>query len=75
MQDLRFVWLELTGRCSLLCDHCYADSGPKGADGAMLPKDWLRTIDEAARLGGQMVQFIGGELTLHHPLSHLWIMH
>ena len=53
MQDLRFVWLELTGRCPLLCDHCYAGSGPKGTDGAMLPEDWLRVIDEVAQLGGR----------------------
>jgi MoaA/NifB/PqqE/SkfB family radical SAM enzyme len=71
MQDLRFVWLELTGRCSLLCDHCYADSGPKGTDGAMLPEDWLRVIDEVTQLGGQMVQFIGGEPTLHRSLPAL----
>jgi hypothetical protein len=68
MQDLRFVWLELTGRCPLLCDHCYAGSGPKGTDGAMLPEDWLRVINEVAQLGGRMVQFIGGEPTLHRSL-------
>ncbi|MGH3854416.1 MAG: radical SAM/SPASM domain-containing protein [Pseudonocardiaceae bacterium] len=68
MPDLRFAWLELTGRCSLLCDHCYADSGPKGTDGAMLPEDWLRAIDELAQLSGRMVQFIGGEPTLHRSL-------
>ncbi|MGQ0775145.1 MAG: radical SAM/SPASM domain-containing protein [Pseudonocardiales bacterium] len=68
MQDLRFVWLELTGRCSLSCAHCYADSGPKGTDGAMRPQDWLRVIDEVAQLGGRMVQFIGGEPTLHRSL-------
>jgi MoaA/NifB/PqqE/SkfB family radical SAM enzyme len=68
MQDLRFAWLELTGRCTLLCNHCYADSGPKGTDGTMRPDDWLRTIEEVARLGGRMVQFIGGEPTLHRLL-------
>jgi hypothetical protein len=68
MQDLRFVWLELTGRCPLLCDHCYADSGPKGTDGPMLPEGWLRVIDEIIQLGGRMVQFIGGEPTLHRSL-------
>jgi uncharacterized radical SAM superfamily Fe-S cluster-containing enzyme len=34
----------------------------------MLPEDWLRVINEVAQLGGQMVQFIGGELTLHRSL-------
>ncbi|MBV9013597.1 MAG: radical SAM protein [Pseudonocardiales bacterium] len=68
MQDLSFVWLEITGRCSLFCDHCYADSGPKGTEGTMLPRDWLRVIDEVAQLGGRMVQFIGGGPTLHRSL-------
>ena len=62
------VWMELTGRCPLLCDHCYASSGPKGTDGMMLPEDWLRVIDDVAQLGGRMVQFIGGEPTLHRSL-------
>lgn len=68
MQDSKFVWLELTGRCSLLCDHCYADSGTKGTDGSMLPEDWVRVIAEVAQLGGRMVQFIDGEPTLHRSL-------
>lgn len=56
MRDLRFVWLEITGRCQLACIHCYAESGPKGGDGAMLPADWYRVIDEVAQLGGRHVQ-------------------
>ncbi len=34
MRELRFVRLEITGRCQLRCTHCYADSGPGGTDGA-----------------------------------------
>lgn len=71
MQDLSFVWLEITGKCQLTCSHCYAESGPDGDDGAMLPADWCRVIDEVARLGGRMVQFIGGEPTLYRGLSDL----
>lgn len=71
MRDLRSVWLEITGRCQLACAHCYAESGPKGSDGAMLPTDWCRVIDEVAQLGGRMVQFIGGEPTLHRALPDL----
>ncbi|PWK82464.1 hypothetical protein C8D88_11357 [Lentzea atacamensis] len=29
MTDLRFAWLEITGKCQLSCTHCYADSGPR----------------------------------------------
>lgn len=71
MQDLRFVWLEITGRCQLNCAHCYAESGPKGNDGAMRPADWCRVTDEVAQLGARMVQFIGGEPTLHRASPDL----
>lgn len=56
MRDLSFVWLEITGKCQLTCNHCYADSGPTGGDGAMLPGNWCRVIDEVTQLGGRMVQ-------------------
>ena len=57
---LRFVWLEITGRCQLQCKHCYAGSGPAGTHGRMTTGDWRRVIDEAAELGVRWVQFIGG---------------
>lgn len=71
MRDLGFVWLEITGKCQLTCHHCYAESGPKGSDGMMSLADWRRVIDEVAQLGGRMVQFIGGEPTLHRGLPDL----
>ncbi|MGH3620220.1 MAG: radical SAM protein [Sciscionella sp.] len=71
MLNLRFAWLEITGKCQLACDHCYADSGPKGTDGVMQSSDWIRVIDDIVQLGGWMVQFIGGEQTLHRSLPVL----
>lgn len=71
MRGLRFVWLEITGKCQLTCKHCYAESGPTGVDGVMLPADWCRVIDEVAQFGGRMVQFIGGEPTLYRRLPDL----
>lgn len=68
---LSFVWLEVTGKCQLTCAHCYADSGPRGTHGNMKGRDWLRVINEAAALGVQMVQFIGGEPTMHPELPDL----
>lgn len=68
---LRFMWLEITGRCQLLCEHCYARSGPDGTHGTMTAADWERVIREAAQLGVRMVQFIGGEPTLHPDLDRL----
>jgi MoaA/NifB/PqqE/SkfB family radical SAM enzyme len=60
-----FLWLELTGRCGLSCRHCYAGSGPSGSHGPMTGADWRSVISQAAGLGVSMVQFIGGEPTLH----------
>ncbi|GAB3686571.1 radical SAM protein [Saccharopolyspora tripterygii] len=69
--SVSFVWLEITGRCQLECRHCYAESGPEGDHGAMVDTDWRRVIDEAAEVGARMVQFIGGEPTLHLSLPAL----
>lgn len=71
MDGLTFVCLEITGKCQLGCAHCYADSGPRGTHGVMTDEDWVRVIDEAAGLGTRMVQFIGGEPTLHRGLPML----
>ncbi len=69
--ELTFVSLEITGRCQLRCEHCYADSGPHGDSGTMTATDWRRVLDEAAALGVRDVQFIGGEPTLHPELPEL----
>lgn len=69
--SVRFLWLELTGRCQLECVHCYADSSPRGTDGTMLIEDWIRVIDQAADAGVTAVQFIGGEPTLYSGLPDL----
>ncbi|SFS92734.1 radical SAM protein [Saccharopolyspora flava] len=71
MGQASFVWLEITGKCQLECAHCYADSGPGGDHGSMSEQDWRRVIDEAAEVGTRMVQFIGGEPTLHPSLPSL----
>jgi molybdenum cofactor biosynthesis enzyme MoaA len=68
---LGFLWLEITGRCQLECVHCYAASGPGRSHGIMTEWDWCRVIDQAAALGVRMVQFIGGEPTLHPGLPAL----
>ncbi|WP_330278019.1 radical SAM protein [Lentzea sp. NBC_00516] len=68
MTDLRFAWLEITGKCQLSCTHCYAESGPHGNEGVLRTRDWFRTIDDVAELGAHSIQFIGGEPTLHPDL-------
>jgi MoaA/NifB/PqqE/SkfB family radical SAM enzyme len=69
--NLRFVSLEITGKCQLACTHCYSDSGPGGTRGSMTNNDWLRIIDETAELHIPLVQFIGGEPSLHPDLPKL----
>jgi MoaA/NifB/PqqE/SkfB family radical SAM enzyme len=70
--DLRFLWLEITSKCNLMCTHCYADSGPQEElYGRMTYDDWTRIVEEAAELGCHKLQFIGGEPTLHPRLHDL----
>lgn len=72
LNDLSFLWLEITAKCNLLCSHCYAESGPElELYGNMTYGDWTCVIDEAAELGCRSVQFIGGEPTMHPRLDDL----
>jgi MoaA/NifB/PqqE/SkfB family radical SAM enzyme len=71
VRQTSFLWLELTGTCQLTCAHCYAQSGPSGTHGSMTRADWVRVIDQAAALRVELVQFIGGEPTLHPDLPGL----
>ncbi|WP_245573967.1 radical SAM protein [Amycolatopsis nigrescens] len=71
LRDLRFAWLEITGKCQLSCEHCYADSSPAGSHGSLVVDDWLRVIDQLAGAGVRTVQFIGGEPILHPGLQKL----
>lgn len=68
---LKFAWLEVTGLCNEFCDHCYADSSPKGTHGTMTVEEWLSVIDQLAEIGADDVQFIGGEPTLYPNLPVL----
>ena len=72
LDELRFLWLELTNRCNLTCAHCYAKSGPRPLRKDVLTTaDYKRLLEEAAALGCRAVQFIGGEPTLHRGLPEL----
>lgn len=67
----RFWALEITGKCQLRCTHCYAGSSPQGTHGTMTLEEWLEVIDQAAKLGVGLIQFIGGEPTQHPGLSQM----
>ena len=69
--SLDFLWLEITGRCNLVCSHCYAESGPDGSEDTVGVARWMSLLEEAAALGVAKVQFIGGEPTLHPHLDLL----
>lgn len=66
-----FLELEITQFCQLSCAHCYSESGPHGSRGTMTALDWEHVMDQAAALGVDTVQFIGGEPTLDPDLSRL----
>ncbi|WP_225447258.1 radical SAM/SPASM domain-containing protein [Streptacidiphilus sp. PB12-B1b] len=67
----RFLALDITRMCQAQCAHCYNSSGPSGTDGDMTRDDWLGVLDQAADLGVNQIQFIGGEATLHPDLPEL----
>jgi organic radical activating enzyme len=71
-ETLKFLWLELTGKCNLRCLHCYADSGPeRQLHEYMTSQDWEDVLSQAASLGCRSVQFIGGEPTMYPALGML----
>jgi len=66
-----FLWLEVTGKCTLECIHCYAASGPWGTHGGLSTSQWQDVITDAAECGVRKVQFIGGEPALRPDLASL----
>ncbi|MFJ4800900.1 radical SAM protein [Streptomyces murinus] len=68
----RLLELEITRRCQLTCPtHCYAEAGPRQGHGTMTTDEWKRIISEAATLGTERIQLIGGEPTLHPGFGEL----
>lgn len=47
------------------------DQAPTGAHGTMTADDWRSVMDQAVALGVSMVQFIGGEPTMHPEFAEL----
>ncbi|MGW0015764.1 radical SAM protein [Streptomyces tendae] len=67
-----FLELEITGKCQLTCPSlCYAKAGPTEGHGSMTADDWKNLISEAAAIGVEKVQFIGGEPTMHPDFEAL----
>ena len=65
IDNLDFLWLELTSACNNRCLHCYTDSKPSSAENNVSHDCWLNIIKEAAALGAKAIQLIGGEPLLY----------
>lgn len=72
INDIKYLWLEITNKCNLQCIHCYTDSSPKSElTGNMATEDWLKIINEAADHGCEDLQLIGGEPMLHPDFKEI----
>lgn len=70
-EPYRRLWAELTNKCQLECVMCYADSGPGSSHGAMSAQDWTHLVDQAADAKINMIQFMGGEPTIHPRFTQI----
>jgi radical SAM protein with 4Fe4S-binding SPASM domain len=58
------IWLEITRRCNLLCDHCYISAGsPRNNE--LETARILELLDEMADMGVWAVALTGGEPAMH----------
>lgn len=62
---------ELTYRCNLQCPYCYNPLDLEEYREELQTADWMRVLDEAARLGVVQAHFSGGEPTLRRDLVPL----
>lgn len=65
---LDFFWAELTGKCNLLCKHCYADANPYNDMEELSTDEWKDLLSQGFSQGATSVQFIGGEPLLRKDL-------
>ena len=65
---LNFFWAELTGKCNLLCKHCYADATPYNEMDELSTDEWKDLLLQGFSQGATSVQFIGGEPLLRKDL-------
>ncbi|HWQ30408.1 MAG TPA: radical SAM protein [Negativicutes bacterium] len=62
------VLLEVTNRCNLNCNYCFAGSGDKADPSIEQVQDWLRQL---AVPGKTLVQLSGGEPTMREDLPEI----
>jgi MoaA/NifB/PqqE/SkfB family radical SAM enzyme len=59
------ITVAITGRCNLLCDHCWVESGTRASAGHVPAEAVIRLAERFAALGGDTIWITGGE-----PLAH-----
>jgi pseudo-rSAM protein/SPASM domain protein len=64
------VW-NLTRRCNLYCDHCYAGADLDAAPGELTTAEGKQLLDELADYGAPVVLFSGGEPLVRDDLEEL----
>jgi len=64
MTDIHFL---LTYTCNFECDHCFLYCGPK-SEGTFTIKQIKEVLNEAAKIGTQVIYFEGGEPFLYYPV-------
>lgn len=72
--QFRYVWLELTGGCNCRCLHCYGAFGmpdKKDLQNELTVDEWKIMMDQVVSLGGNALQFIGGEPLIHPHFCEL----
>jgi len=64
------VW-NMTRRCNLYCQHCYAVAQTEPADGELSTAEGERLLEQLADYGAPVVLFSGGEPLVRDDVEHL----
>lgn len=69
-ERLNELWLHITNRCNLSCQHCLFTSGPDSAE-ELSAEQILRTAHEAVALGCRVFALTGGEPFFHPEFTEI----
>jgi MoaA/NifB/PqqE/SkfB family radical SAM enzyme len=70
-QPLRYVDFNITDKCNLLCQHCFATAFKQTDRPKMQIDDYRRVMKEANKLGAVNFSFQGGEPLLYPQLEEI----
>ena len=65
--QLKYAWLEITGKCNLKCIHCYGQFGANHVKNKdyLSTEEWKIIIDTLIKNNCREIQLIGGEPMVH----------